>query len=375
MAPKHLVRQFKSAIESALASSQETRALMRARSSVQRFPVAQWIQDLETLQSKSIKVHQQVARGSVLSLQLPKTGFSTPGRSAMTPSTALSTAASSRAQSLERGRRLPLYNSETLPPTPGSGSPMPSVPVTALSTAAPSRAPSPERRQTSSRHSSGTITPVTGRVAYKNSLSNMLGLRLMALAEVESRSATIDGVVAEKGDDEARRGRQSATSEDSQSSGSATARGLEETLNKNISTLTIDTVAAGRKDFRLQNVDPFFNDPSGRYYSTFEKQLDDNMGNLSSDKLCVEDYLKTSEKDWFGKFHEAKMGKTSSKRSSASETLQEFPLGHGYVPPRLVRKWFQFKVGDWPIYSFLLAFGQIIAANSCKSLLPRRLPT
>lgn len=189
----------------------------------------------------------------------------------------------------------------------------------------------------------------------------------MALAEVEKQSRNIDGIVAEKDEDEPERGRKAASSEDSGSTEESTSGTLKDKLaNNNMSTLTIDTVAAGRKDFKLQNVDPFFNDPSGRYYSTFEKRLDDNLGNLSSDKLCVEEYLKTSEKDWFGKFHEAKMGKTSGKDSSAASTVDEFQLSHNYVPPRLVRKWLQVKIGDWPIYSFLLAFGQIIAANSCK---------
>lgn len=190
----------------------------------------------------------------------------------------------------------------------------------------------------------------------------------MALAEVEKHSGTIDGIVAEKDEDEPERGRKAAASEDSgRTEEDSAALALEEKLrNNNMSTLTIDTVAGGRKDFKLQNVDPFFNDPSGRYYSTFEKRLDDNLGNLSSDKLCVEEYLKTSEKDWFGKFHEAKMGKTSGKDSSAASTVDEFQLSHDYVPPKLVRKWLQVKIGDWPIYSFLLALGQIIAANSCK---------
>lgn len=44
MTPKHLVHQFKMAIHEALASSQQTRAVMRARSAKQRFPVAQWVE-------------------------------------------------------------------------------------------------------------------------------------------------------------------------------------------------------------------------------------------------------------------------------------------------------------------------------------------
>lgn len=139
-----------------------------------------------------------------------------------------------------------------------------------------------------------------------------------------------------------------------------------------MSSLTIDTVAGGRKDFKLQNVDPFFNDPSGRYYNDFEKHLDDHMEDLSSDKLCVEDYLKKSEKDWFGKFYDVKLGKPMA-RDSSDDSPDEFQLNHDHVAPTMLRKWLQKKVGDWPVYTFLLALGQIISANSCKHL-PHSLP-
>ncbi|KAI7516525.1 glycosyltransferase family 5 protein, partial [Hortaea werneckii] len=52
---KHQLHQFKMAIAGALKSDYETRATMRARSAKQRFPVAQWKEDLEILQGTSIK--------------------------------------------------------------------------------------------------------------------------------------------------------------------------------------------------------------------------------------------------------------------------------------------------------------------------------
>lgn len=343
---------------------------MRARSSVQRFPVAQWIKDLETLQSTSIEMHQRVARRPRMSLSIPGTGFSTPSLWPSTP-TAVSTANSSRAPSPDRRRitRMSRYP-ETEPPTPGGSSGMPSLPVTALSTAAPSRAHSPERRPHTSGRSSGNATPVTNRPAYRQgSLSNLLGSRLMALTEIEKRSGSMNGIVEDRRDNEADTLRGDNTDSSRDSNGSSeipnTERLQEILAHENLSTLTLDTVAAGRKDFKLQNVDPFFNDPSGRYFERFEKHLDQHIENLSSDKLCVEDYLKKSEKDWFGKFYNAKLGKAPGKNSSENST-DEFQLGHDHVAPKLLRKWLQRKVGDWPIYTFLLALGQIIAANSCK---------
>ena len=55
----HLLKQFKEAIREAMSSSTETRAMMRARSAKQRFPVAQWVEDLEILQSTSIRIHDK----------------------------------------------------------------------------------------------------------------------------------------------------------------------------------------------------------------------------------------------------------------------------------------------------------------------------
>lgn len=44
--------------------------------------------------------------------------------------------------------------------------------------------------------------------------------------------------------------------------------------------------------------------------------------------------------------------------------LNEFALGKDYQPPTGLKRVLLYRVGDWPLYSILLAFGQIIAANS-----------
>ena len=44
--------------------------------------------------------------------------------------------------------------------------------------------------------------------------------------------------------------------------------------------------------------------------------------------------------------------------------MGQFFLGDDYEPPTGLKKLMQKRIGDWPLYSFLLAFGQIIAANS-----------
>jgi len=42
----------------------------------------------------------------------------------------------------------------------------------------------------------------------------------------------------------------------------------------------------------------------------------------------------------------------------------EFLLGENYVRASFLKRWMVTRIADWPIYSLLLALGQIIAANS-----------
>lgn len=123
-----------------------------------------------------------------------------------------------------------------------------------------------------------------------------------------------------------------------------------------------------------------------------EKKLEGLDGKTSESALCIEDYLVKSEKKWFDRFRDARLGRTHSpapsvfrsKRTSRApspagsifnedlsydgndkESLgDQFLLGDDYKPPTGLKKWMQMRIGDWPLYSFFLAFGQIIAANS-----------
>ncbi|ORY55827.1 uncharacterized protein BCR38DRAFT_461815 [Pseudomassariella vexata] len=347
-ATKHLLRQFKSAIEDAMASSRETRALMRARSSLQRFPVAQWVKDLEILQSTSIHMHGSVARGSTISLLLPP----------------------------------PTGVREVIPPVPP-------LPPSLPSTAYPSRAPSPVRggsKSPTSCDSSGASAPTHKRSKVNTGLS-VLTPRLHTLAQLERR--TDDDAPPLPGSAYIMNspGPLSASTYAMHSPGPLSGSDTEDCSPQNFlspglnnkesaSNLSVDVVAGGRNDFELQNVDPFFNDPTGRYYDTFAKQLDAHDGSLSHDKLCVEEYLLKSEKDWFGRFYNAKLGKSTTKVNRGSVTsvesadihvigeADEFQLSDKYKPPKGAGRFLQAKVGDWPVYAFFIAFGQIIAANS-----------
>ena len=151
------------------------------------------------------------------------------------------------------------------------------------------------------------------------------------------------------------------------------------------SVLSVDTIVGDKKDFKLQKVEPFFTDSTGEYYRVFEGRLQGLNGSNSESHLCIEEFLEKSEKKWFDKFRDARLGLNNNnnsqffkgKRFSTSvESLSndesdsrdsaiyvtkegdEFLLGKDYVPPTGIKKWMQVRIGDWPVYSLFLGLGK-----------------
>ena len=151
--------------------------------------------------------------------------------------------------------------------------------------------------------------------------------------------------------------------------------------------LSLGTVLQGKKDYKLQSVEPFFTDPTGLYYDASEKKLEKLNGKLSEGNLCVEEYLTMSEKDWFNRFRDFKMGKSAestpassvfrlpltrhdSAGSANNTTLdavddveynraEQYLLNEDYKPPTGIKRILLMRIGQWPLYSFLLAFVSI----------------
>ncbi|KAF1817463.1 putative alpha-1,3-glucan synthase [Eremomyces bilateralis CBS 781.70] len=344
-ATKHLIKQFKTAINEALASSQETRSMMRARSAKQRFPVAQWVEDLSKLQSTAIRTSRENWNKSKAS-SVRNIFSSRPGSRAGSPN----------ASQLDIS--WPLHGS------PGQDQALMSAP------------PSP------------LLTP---RLPYSDNPSPRLSVATtssfgdLAPPPISERGLSIYGSVTS-----------------------------DQKRERRLSNLSIHSVVGERTDFALQKVDPFFTDSSGHYYREFEKKLD-NLGPKNSETdLCIEEIITKSEKKWFEEYRGAKLGQSSKNASSISlhkglkrpspglessassirsfsrngrggedsffhhysddeldDTMsttssynEEFELGENYIPPTGLRRFMLRKVLDWPIYTFVLAFGQIIAANS-----------
>lgn len=157
------------------------------------------------------------------------------------------------------------------------------------------------------------------------------------------------------------------------------------------SCLSISSIVGTKTDFELQKVDPDFTDSRGNYYKAFETLLDKLSGETSEEQLCIEEFLVKSERQWYNEFKSAKLGLSSAASSRTTSIFREkqkprdpsvhstvpskadeekkaymdqWLLGDDYEPPTGLKLFMQYRIGDWPVYSLFLAFGQIVAANS-----------
>ena len=159
-------------------------------------------------------------------------------------------------------------------------------------------------------------------------------------------------------------------------------------LSASESQLDLSAISAGKRDLKLQNVEPDFTDITGLYAENFTRMLDDLNEKNSEGSLCIEEYLRKSEKAWYRDFYDAKMGKNRDssrapsifgrsaapsperspvpsvyhdatgehRRHPSEDEMDQFLIQEDYVPPTGVKRFLLKKIGDWPVYSFFLAF-------------------
>ncbi|KAK5655969.1 hypothetical protein OQA88_5107 [Cercophora sp. LCS_1] len=370
--PQHLLHQFREAMVSALESKQKTRQKMRAWSAKQRFPVAQWVEDLDKLQSEAIRMHNREAKkhkrhasGGLLAVPSEQRYFD--DSDAETPSNRVSRSSSFSVPHItetdhDEQRRVVSGPERPLSP------------------------PNPMFANQSARSSMASLSTVVADHPNQSTTSvDTFAMRIMSPDGSDGRPGAFGLPSTED------RGRS----------------GIYLNPSRNVSRLSVVDVVGDRQDFKLQKVDPFFTDSTGEYYNTFEKKLQGLTAKNSDTELCIDDYLKESEKQWAKDFRDAKLGRSRSpsrSRSPAPSLLvrrsrqsrpssmlsvssqgpsddeiddhrpgssrdDEFLLGDGYKPPTGLKKLLSIRVGDWPVYSFILALGQIMSANSYQIVL------
>lgn len=161
--------------------------------------------------------------------------------------------------------------------------------------------------------------------------------------------------------------------------------------DSSLTSVSLETVLRGRKDFTLRKAEPFFTDSTGYYFDVFWTKLEGLSGRSSEGPLCIEKYLVQSEKDWLNRMWSARMEKQrgansaclnyqSSSRSpvssqytedSDSDNNDQFLLQEGYRPLTSLKKFFLLRVGEWPLYSFFIqVLGSIASVLARASALP-----
>ncbi|KAJ5999260.1 hypothetical protein N7451_007070 [Penicillium sp. IBT 35674x] len=356
MTVKHLQKQFKAAIESAIGSKQADRAIMRANSAKQRFPVARWVEELDYLQLRSIRMHEEQSdpsrrkpRGSSRAGGMHQRDFSQTSLVMMqTPS-------------------LNIEEMNSIPRSSGSECPA-GGPTRTLSLGVRS-GPGHQPKRTV-LHEGTALTPRLEETADPDE-------QAMSTEEAEA--------ILKRGasDDAEQDGRGRSVSGPSASS----------------AVLSLDQIRSTRQSFSLENADPTFKDETGKYSRYFQGLLQRLNGKNSESDLCIEDFIVQSEKEWSDNMREIKLGRGSRSPSpmpspmpsplfgaqsspSPSNDLdndldgndsswedasaQEMLLPGDFQRPPAIQRWLSTRVMDWPIYSILLALGQIMAANSSQ---------
>lgn len=364
--PAHLLKQFKKAILSALDSKPHVRAQMRAWSLRQRFPVAQWVKRLDHLQSEAVKIHN---------LETTKR-LRSPGKALSRVFPASS-----------------IFGGDSGPPSPRPESPLPRSPLSGF--------PAPGGSlPTSSRPESPLPLP-PGGASHLSTLSTLPP----GVIDLSSRQSMASGMNTPR--------MSTLSVADSFSTRAQEEHGFDGLglptpppfyqQHRNSTQLSLQDVIGDRSDLKLQHTDADFTDESGELARQYEEMLEDLTPGNSQGELCIASFLKKSERQFFGRYRDAKLGLSransprprssrSRSREDANERVMmndksnaenmkgamrydstpgngEFRFGEYYKQPTGLRRILSMRIGDWPVYSFLLAGGQVISANSYQIVL------
>lgn len=364
---------------------------MRAYSAKQRFPVAQWLDSLEKLQKSVIKIHNKNAG------KVGKRKFLSGAKSPLNPSREDLTA------DIQLRDRMPTWMRQVPDFDDASTLNDPSRMSTALNTPMHSRPGTPgfDGLQTPRSVTPAGMMWTPGHERMDSETPTVRSYsRPFAHERSDSESPSLSSFPVPLG------------------------LGMHNNASR-MSMLSVDEVVGDRSDYKLQQVDPFFTDKDGEFYSAFEKRLGELDSHNSISELCIEDYLLKSEKEWFDMFRDAKLGRgrgrgrpdspssrdqsrgRSANRSrsrsrsmlrlpfggdrplsnlrnpsqlsievvaaqedsegrtpSSEDEYNQFEIPRDYVPPTGLKKYLQYQIGEWPIYSILLAVSQVIASNS-----------
>lgn len=324
MTPAHLLDQFRHALKQALESKQHKRALMRAWSAKQRFPVKQWIKQIDSLYDESMRISaKEAAKGkknltsrSMLSLHtythdgVPDTpGASTPYSRPSTPKVEISSPTMVRSSLLHTAS--PDMSSPGYTPNGGLISP---------------QLENQSRFSSASYSSVGPGSPglMTPKFPWTNLTPGSARNSAISVASFDSFAmrAQNDGGVP------------SSPSFAQENFNRDSMAGLplpkpsfyQQGAGNRGSQLSLSDVVGERSDMKLQKVDLSFTDANGEFFAEFEEMLATITAKNSHTELCIEEFIKKSEKEWFRRYREAKLGiKDKSREASRTRSSSRRP--------------------------------------------------
>jgi alpha-1,3-glucan synthase len=424
-ATRHLLHQLRTAIKSALDSSQQAREQMRLNSVKQHFPVLEWLQKLETLQQTAIQIHHnknkntvagpmpesqsywetQSTRSSTLGLPGPTpsmtAGLDTPPGQTMQHAQSqlqeLQAAAGNRASVM--GRQLSLGRRSG----PGQGGKR-------LGKKPPSQIlDRPLEDEGTDAEEEGTATPQVSYISPEEAMAAVNHTLQSQDANASLGNLSSPSLVDPRGSHISVPGSPYPISRAS-SPGLGTpsemprypyqmALGSGENTpfahSRNVSVLSLPSVVGDRNQpvFELQKVDPTFTDSMGHFTRRFEELLNNLNKKNSTTDYCIETYLMKSERKFFNMYNDAQLKKQPKERPTStptsdfsgegaeynrvshagggsdpndSDVIDQWLSRLGYKRPMAIQRFMRRRIGKWPIYALFLGLGQIIATNSAQ---------
>lgn len=335
MTPAHLLDQFGNSLKEALASKPQKRALMRAWSAKQRFPVKQWVHQIDQLYEESMRLsHKEAtkkhkfARKSMLSVNTYTNDSApqpdTPGGSRpSTPGFKVEISSPTMVRSSLLHHAPSDSESQGLPSPNGAPSPN--------GFASPGGLASPGLPTSHSRLSSGGFSRLSS-ASFNTAGSPGLQTPKFPWTNLEPGSArasvaSFDSFAARAQYDgglPTSPGAPPAEYRDSVAGLPLPKPSFYQQGNRG-SQLSLSDVVGERHDMKLQKVDLSFTDANGEFLAEFEEMLAGITAKNSHTDLCIEEFLKKSEKEWFKRYRNAKLGIDSRDASRTRSSMDKRP--------------------------------------------------
>ncbi|EEB07807.1 alpha-1,4-glucan synthase Ags1 [Schizosaccharomyces japonicus yFS275] len=445
-ATQHLLRQFETACQQALSSSQNTRALLRARSLKQRFPVSEWIAKLEALTEGCIKASIKCrksgkSRSSFYSLTHESVSRSSEGLHTINEPNSSATSVSSTVAPTDSAQHL--FSSFT-PAADSSETNVSDIEKLSRSLSLGRRTGPAHQSDEPAVEGLDAIREENFEDIEEPDIWNADAIRdkiashyrdSQTPSEFSQDSADFefdpqkpyfyDDLLDDEtvirnapsfrpqvGNFDGEHGLGATVSQDDSTEGSkgsdvhlpppsppfakSPSGGGNPYMYGNLhteSSLSLASVMTGKekKDFALTKVEQTFTDSDGHALQKFSEKLKELNPKNSKDDLCIELFLLKSEKHFYEARRVQKLGLQKPSKPHFNETSvhpveeesdsnssglsysqlsqspndsMDFVDTDTYQPVTGIKKFMQRKILGWPIYSIIVALGQILAATS-----------